>query len=194
VRLVLLGVLSTACGAAGMGVGEIETAPNAPWSMDGASTFLWQPATGNNGTAGSGALVISTAAFGCSVLNATAGAAGLAKKGSGLHFALSYSADRSADAQLPAWDGLFVTGGGTDRDDGTTRALDVQGWNRNGIYAIAGDGGGEAWLRVAEGRSSTFRGDFGTAWWSGSFDAKVCTGNAVDAESEDSGAADTGGG
>ncbi len=186
----LMGVL-VACGSGGDGVGEIETAADAPWTMDGADSFLWQPDGDNNGAGGSGVLVIGTTALDCASLRPEADLSKLAKKGSGLFFTLGYSANRSADSALPAWNGLYLTGGGIDQDDSTTRDLTVMGWNKNGAYSIAGIGGGEAWVRVDQGRDDTFRGDFDTAWWDGSFDAKACPASAAtdaDEEAEDTGA------
>jgi hypothetical protein len=184
--MVLIGL--AACGQAGEGLGEIETYPNAPWSMDGASSFLFKPGAVNDGSAGDGALVISTASLACGDLGAEIEPSGLAQRGSGLFFHLSYSAKRAADSALPAWNGLFITGGGTDRDDRTSRSLSVSGWTKNGVYAIAGTGGGEAWVRVDQGRDGTFRGEFASEWWTGSFDAVMCSASG---SSEDS-PADTG--
>jgi len=186
----LLGGL-VACGGGGEGVGEIETASDAPWTMDGANSFLWQPDGDNDGSGGTGVLVIATAALDCASLRPQVNLTKLAKKGSGLFFVLGYSANRAADAALPAWNGLYVTGGGTDQDDSTTRDLAVSGWAGNAQYNIAGQGGGEAWVRVDQGRDGTFRGDFGTAWWDGSFDAKACPASAGTDDDEEE-AVDTG--
>lgn len=168
------------CGFGGDGVGEVRSSEDAPWSMDAAGTFLWNPGDFNDGSSGQGALFIAVDSIECDDLGQSALAVRARKRG--LVFRLGYITLKGAEVEPPAWDGLYLTGGADTMGQVEERTLQVDGWKNGSIFGIDG----ESWVEIDEGNEETFRGTFATPWWTGSFAADVCPSEPVDA-GEDSG-------
>jgi hypothetical protein len=168
--------------------GEVFSAENAPWSMDGANVFLFTKSDANNGREGTGVLAISTE----SVTACKDVRAGVPSFGSGLWFEVRYFTGRAIGSAAPAWDGLYVTGDATATDSPASRSLTVAGWHEGFSYTFSGP---DAWMEVKHGAQDRFAGEFSTQWWSGKFDAQVCegagTGNGPD-NGDDGDTGDTG--
>jgi len=162
---VLFMVFLSGCGDSSSG--EVFSTENAPWSMDGASVFLFTKSNDNNGRDGSGVLAISTEPItACKDV-----AEGPPTFGSGLWFEVTYFTGRTIGSAAPAWDGLYVTGDATSTDSPASRSLTVAGWHEGFSYTFAGT---DAWMEVKHGAQDRFAGEFSTQWWSGKFDAQVC--------------------
>jgi hypothetical protein len=164
-------------GCTNQGSGEVTTLDHAPWDMNGASAFLFTPASDNNGREGSGIFVISTdPSHQCSdVVNGTP------TGGSGLRFDLAYFTGREVGKASPAWDGLYAAGLASDLDSAAFRTLAVGGWYKGFAYSFEGT---DAWLDISQGSQDRFIGGFVTEWWRGDFDAEVCEeSDVVDVES-----------
>jgi hypothetical protein len=177
--LLILGM--TGCGPGGDGLGEVHSTADAPWSMDAASTFIWNPADGNDGSIGASALFISVGALDCSELGQTA--KGVRERKRGLVFQLAYQTHKDPQTASPAWDGLYLTGGADSLGQVVGRNLSVDGWKDGSIYSIDG----ESWVQVDEGNQTEFRGSFATPWWSGTFSADVCGGSEAGGSDTDTG-------
>ncbi len=176
----MLGALG--CGAGGDGVGEVRSTDDAPWSMDSATSFLWNPGQANDGSAGQGALFIGVDALRCKDLGQTA--RGVREQARGLVFQLGYATHKDSSVDAPAWDGLYLTGGADTLGQVVERTLEVEGWKKGSIYTIDG----ESWVEVSEGNSQEFRGSFATPWWAGSFAAVICESSGGGSSSDDTGA------
>jgi hypothetical protein len=163
-------LLLVGCGPGGDGLGEVRSTDDAPWSMDAATTFLWNPASGNDGSSGNGALFVAVDAIKCGEVGQTA--KGVRERKRGLVFQLGYVTHKDASVASPAWDGLYLTGGADTLGQVVERSLTVEGWRDGSILGIDG----ESWMQVDEGNNKEFRGSFATPWWRGSFSAEVCEG------------------
>ena len=146
--------------------------------MDAASAYLWLPGEDNNSRSGTGSLVLGTAGLDCAKAKS-----GAPDTGSGLWMDLTYFTGMDDGQPEPAWDGLFIQGTAGDAGTPAERGLQVSGWHEGVMYDFAG---GDAWVRVDEGRTDSFRGEFATTWWFGGFDAQVCGGG--DESGDDTGA------
>ena len=175
--LLLLGL--TGCGPSGAGLGEVQSTADAPWSMDAATTFMWNPAEDNDGSTGAGALYVAVDGLGCGQLSQTA--KGVRDQKRGLVFQLGYSTRKDPEADMPAWDGLYMTGGADTQGQVVDRSLSVEGWKDGSVFVIDG----ESWVQVDQGGKSEFRGSFATPWWRGAFSAVVC--GAEESEQDDTG-------
>ena len=167
------------CGPEGAGAGEVQSTEDAPWSMDAATTFLWNPASGNDGSSGNGALFVAVESLTCGELGQTA--RGVRERKRGLVFQLGYGTRKDPSVDAPAWDGLYLTGGADTLGQVVERSLEVEGWKDGSIFVVDG----ESWVQVDEGGKEEFRGSFATPWWRGAFSADVCPGS--DGQSGDTG-------
>ena len=154
-------------GCSTSGTGEVISVENSPWSMNGASSFLFTPGPDNNGEEGFGTLTIATnGAITCDTLSGEE-----ALQDSGLMFEVGYFTGRTPGSSPPAWNGLYATGMATSLQTNAHRTLIVGGWHQGFDYTFNGQ---DAWVEVTRGAQDQFAGTFATQWWSGSFDAAVC--------------------
>jgi len=172
--------LTVLLGCSDSGSGEVTTASDAPWDMNGAASFLFTPDPDNDGRSGKGTLAISTdAKHDCGAVRdgPPAGA-------SGLLFSLEYFTGRSTGAASPSWDGLYAAGIASAVGSSAYRGLTVGGWHSGFEYSFEGT---DAWVDVADGSKDKFVGTFSTEWWTGQFNAKVCEDSASDEGADDTG-------
>lgn len=159
--------MAFAAGCASSGSGDVVSAENAPWSMNGASIFLFTPGPDNDGEDGYGTLTIATnGTVSCAMV---AGADSLVD--SGLSFEVGYFTGRKPGSSPPAWNGLYATGETRAAETVAHRTLVAGGWHQGFEYAFAGQ---DAWVEVTRGAQGQFAGRFATQWWSGDFDAQMC--------------------
>ena len=150
---------------------------DAPWSMNGAASFLFTPGPDNTGESGGGLLTIAT--------NPTMSCAVVANadsfQDSGLMFEVAYFTGRKAGAAPPAWNGLYATGGSTAAETTAYRTLMVGGWHNGFEYNFDNQDG---WLEVTRGAQDQFAGSFATQWWSGDFEAEMCDKRVASSDEE----------
>ena len=159
--------LAIAAGCASSGNGDVVSVENAPWSMNGASMFLFTPGPDNDGEDGYGTLTIATNGnVSCEMV---AGADSLPD--SGLTFEVGYFTGRKPGSSPPAWNGLYATGTTNAAESVAHRTLTVGGWHKGFEYTFAGQ---DAWVEVTRGAQGQFAGSFAMQWWSGDFDAQFC--------------------
>ncbi len=170
--------LAMMVGCTDSGTGEVISMENAPWSMDGASSFLFRPGPSNDGEQGYGTLTIATnAAITCDTLQD-----GASLQDSGMSFEVGYFTGRTPGSSPPAWNGLYATGMANATESDAFRTLSVGGWHQGFEYTFSGQ---DAWLEVTRGAQDQFAGSFATQWWSGEFDAAVCDKERPDSTSSD---------
>ena len=164
-------------GCSSGGSGEVVSLDDAPWSMNGAASFLFTPGPDNDGESGGGLLTIATSpTITCAVVaNADS------FQDSGLLFEVGYFTGRKAGAAPPAWNGLYATGGSTSPETQAYRTLLVGGWHKGFEYTFDSQ---DAWLEVTRGAQDEFAGRFATQWWSGDFDAEMCEKESGSGEDE----------
>lgn len=179
--LPLLMFVLTGCGPGGGGLGEVQTTADAPWSMDAAATFLWNPDAANDGNSGIGALFVAVDGIECQDLGQTAKPVRDQKRG--LVFQLAYDTRKAEEVDPPAWNGLYMTGGSSAVGQVVERSLEVEGWKDGSIFSIDG----ESWVQVDQGSKDAFKGSFATPWWRGAFSAEVCGGGIAGAGGSDTG-------
>ena len=160
-------LIAIAAGCASSGAGDVVSVENAPWSMNGASTFLFTPGPVNDGEGGYGTLAIATnGAVSCAMV---AGADSLPD--SGLTFEVGYFTGRRPGSSPPAWNGLYATGDTRAAEAAARRTLRMGGWHKGFEYTFEGQ---DAWVEITRGSQGQFAGRFATQWWSGDFDAQYC--------------------
>jgi hypothetical protein len=173
-------LLAIAVGCSDSGTGEVISVENAPWSMDGAASFLFTPGPDNDGEQGNGTLTIATDA----TVDCIAIANGEYFLDSGLSFDVGYFTSRTQGSSPPAWNGLYATGMANSAETGAFRTLAVGGWHKGFEYTFSGQ---DAWLEVTRGAQDQFAGTFATQWWSGNFDAQVCEKSDLEVDESDEG-------
>jgi len=160
-------LMAIAAGCASSGSGDVVSVDNAPWSMNGASMFLFTPGPDNDGEDGYGTLTIATNGnVNCAMV---AGSDSLLD--SGLTFEVGYFTGRKPGSSPPAWNGLYATGETNASEAVAHRTLVVGGWHQGFEYTFAAQ---DAWVEVTRGSQGQFAGRFATQWWSGDFDAQYC--------------------